>query len=140
MKNVGSALTNWREQWQDRLARNPDPELILPEAVMAPLGYIVVQHGIRENKPVKSYSRWTAKIPSVYSESVLGEGPTSITLDNDTNCLALLEHYQSLMPMEAQKPIFFLKPADGAIGDHFLAVKEVYRDFKKLCERIIART
>ena len=140
LRNVGSALMNWREQWQDRVTRNPDPELNLPEAVMTPLGYIVMQHGIRESKPVNAYLKWAAKIPSAYRESVLREEPTSVTLDNDTNCLALLKHYRSLMPMamEARKPIFLLKPADGAIGAHFQAVKQVHIDFRNLCERIIA--
>ncbi len=59
-----------------------------------------------------------------------------------TNCLALLKHYHSLMPMamEARKPIFLLKPADGAIGAHFQAVQRSYTDFKSLCEKIITLT
>ena len=32
--------------------------------------------------------------------------------------------------------MFFLKPADGAIGAHTTAVQECYKDFKRLAERL----
>ena len=40
--------------------------------------------------------------------------------------------------MEARKPIFLLKPADGAIGAHYQAVLKVYQEFKVLTEKIIS--
>ncbi|TAN80895.1 MAG: ParA family protein, partial [Gallionella sp.] len=54
--------------------------------------------------------------------------------------LALLKNYRSLMPMamEANKPMFFLKSADGAIGSHQEAVASCYADFKKLAGKIAA--
>ena len=44
----------------------------------------------------------------------------TLTIDNDPNCIAKLKDYRSLMPLaqEARKPMFFLKPADGALGAH----------------------
>jgi len=44
------------------------------------------------------------------------------------------------MPMaqEAKKPMFLLKPADGAIGGHQGAVRQAYTDFGALAERIAA--
>ena len=46
------------------------------------------------------------------------------------------------MPMaqESHKPIFHLKPADGAIGAHIAAVKLVYLDFKDLAQKVADRT
>ena len=41
------------------------------------------------------------------------------------------------MAMEARKPMFFLKPADGAIGAHVAAVGDCYRDFETLARRIL---
>jgi flagellar hook-associated protein FlgK len=38
--------------------------------------------------------------------------------------------------MEAHKPIFLLKPADGAYGAHVQAVQRSYDDFQKLTIRI----
>jgi hypothetical protein len=46
------------------------------------------------------------------------------------------------MPMaqESHKPIFHLKPADGAIGAHIYAVRDVYKDFKELARKIADQT
>jgi chromosome partitioning protein len=57
-----------------------------------------------------------------------------VSIQNDPHKLALLKHYQSLMSMaqEARKPMFHLKPADGAIGSHFQSAQEAYKDFRAL--------
>ena len=101
-----------------------------------------MQHGILNSRPVKAYQRWLDKIPYTYRESVLTEvasGNIPAVVD-DPYMLALLKHYRSLMPMamEANKPIFFLKSADGAIGSHQEAVSSCYKDFKKLAGKIAA--
>ena len=145
LRNVGETLEKWRKEWVERLKKNPEPNLSLPNALMQPMGYIVIQHGVKENHPVKAYLKWANRIPLYFQEYVLNRYNfvnIDTTIENDSDCLAVLKHYRSLMPMamETHKPIFFLKPADGAIGAHFQAVKEVYKDFKALCERIIAKT
>jgi hypothetical protein len=38
---------------------------------------------------------------------------------------------------EAHKPLFLLKPADGAIGAHSYAVQKSYEDFKVLAKKIL---
>ncbi len=45
------------------------------------------------------------------------------------------------MPLaqEARKPMFSLKPADGAIGGHAQAVQDYYRDFRELAREIAGR-
>lgn len=139
LKNLGNQLETWHQQWADRSGRNPDPSLVLPAGIMKPLGYVVMQHGIKESRPVKSYLAWANRIPQVFRESVLKETPNvAIKVENDPYCLALLKHYHSLIPMamEARKPIFLLKPADGAIGAHLGAVKNAYDDFKNLTNKI----
>jgi chromosome partitioning protein len=143
LKNVGSRLEKWRKEWNKRKIENTDPNLILPNSSIKPLGYIIMQHGIKESRPVKSYLKWANRIPIVFAETVLKEQLTaaSVTVENDENCLSLLKHYHSLIPMamETRKPIFSLKPADGAIGAHLGAVKSAYADFKQLTEKIIAK-
>lgn len=94
---------------------------------------------MRENRPPKAYLRWIERFPSEYRQSVLGEsGTTSVPATEDPYCLAMLKHYRSLMPMamEARKPVFLLKPADGAIGAHYQAVRKAYDDFHLLTKRI----
>ena len=101
-----------------------------------------MQHGILDSRPVKAYKRWIDRIPSVYRESVLEEKIEILpSVAQDPCCLSLLKHYRSLMPMamEARKPIFFLKSADGAIGAHIEAVRSCYTDFNKLASKIAAQ-
>jgi hypothetical protein len=52
----------------------------------------------------------------------------------DNYCLATLPYYPGLIEMaiQAHKPIFHLKPADGAMGTYALAVKDCYKEFKQL--------
>jgi chromosome partitioning protein len=115
--------------------------LAMPAGGMAPLGYIVMQHGMKENRPVKAYQRWMEKIPPVYRKVVLDQtfgGDDVPAVLQDTNMLAQLKHYRSLMPlaMQANKPMFKLKPADGAIGAHVAAVTDCHRDFLTLARKI----
>ncbi|MEB3357999.1 MAG: AAA family ATPase [Synechococcales bacterium] len=153
LKNLGPTVWRWRQEWQERIPKNPAADLMLPKGQMQPIGYVILQHGIRFDRPVKAFQRWIEKIPETYTKNVLEQpaaedepsaDPEQIfsTPAIDPSCLALLKHYQSLMPMaqEAHKPIFHLKPADGAIGAHVAAVKNVYWDFKDLAQKIAERT
>jgi len=142
LKNLGPALRRWRGEWAERLPRNPVVDLELPAADMTPAGYVVMQHAVRLDRPVKAYEKWIARIPGVYREAVLGEKTQPrIVISKDPHCLATLKHYRSLMPLaqEARKPMFFLKPADGAIGGHSAAVQDCYKDFHALALQIAKR-
>jgi cellulose biosynthesis protein BcsQ len=141
LKNLGPTLREWRSTWNELLRKAPQ-DLALPSGAMYPLGYIVMQHGMRDSRPVKAYQRWMDKIPSLYRRAVLNETGTNPLLvpDTDPNQLAQLKHYRSLMPlaMEANKPMFRLKPADGAIGAHVQAVSDCHRDFQNLARKLAA--
>jgi len=142
LRNLGPTLENWRRDWKVRLAQNPASELPLPAAIMNPLGYVVLQFGIRDNRPVSAYEKWAKRIPSTFAEKVLGEPPAAVgSTQANGHCLGLLKHYRSLMPMamEARKPIFRLKPSDGAIGAHTYSVKDCERDFHELATSILER-
>ena len=144
LRNLGPTLRRWRSEWSERLQRVPNSisGLALPSGDLHPVGYIVLQHAVRLDRPVKAYSRWMARIPREYRDSVLGQaGGQEPAIDKDPHCLAMLKHYRSLMPLaqEARKPMFFLKPADGAIGGHSSAVQDCYRDFRVLAQRIADR-
>ena len=143
LQNLGPTLRQWREQWKERITRNPAPDLELPPGSIKPVGYIILRHSIRLDRPVKAYDRWIARIPQTYRLSVLDQpGATSVSVDEDENCIAKLKDYRSLMPLaqEARKPIFFLKPADGALGAHSYAVTEAYEDFLFVAQQIARRT
>lgn len=139
LRNLGPTLRRWRNEWGERRARNPVAGLAIPRGEMTPRGYIVMQHAVRLDRPVRAYEKWMEKIPGVYSEAVLGVTALPETrIDSDPHCLAALKHYRSLMPMaqDKRKPMFHLKPGDGAIGGHSAAVQDCYRDFRTLARRI----
>jgi cellulose biosynthesis protein BcsQ len=143
LQNLGPTLRQWRAEWGERRGRNPLPDLSIPPGGMQPAGYVVLQHAVRLDRPVKACDRWMSRIPKVYHESVLDEtsGGLPDSIEQDSDCLAMLKHYRSLMPLaqEARKPMFFLRSADGAIGAHAKAVQECYRDFRSLARTIAQR-
>ena len=146
LRNLGPTLRTWRKQWESRLARANElsnlGDLDLPSGAMRPIGYVVLQHAVRLDRPVRAYARWMDEIPEEYRESVLDEADTaSIDPSDDEHCLATLKHYRSLMPyaQEARKPMFKLTSADGAIGGHINAVQDCYWDFRKLACAVAKR-
>lgn len=140
LKNLGPTLREWRSGWHKRLDEVPgDAGISVPSGSMQPIGYVVMQHGIRDSRPVKAYMRWMERIPGVYRQVVLNEQAAMVpAVEDDPYSLAQLKHYRSLMPlaMEANKPMFFLKAADGALGAHVEAVKACYQDFHELAKNI----
>jgi chromosome partitioning protein len=139
LQNVGPKLKAWRREWRDRKERAPDSlGFQLPEGAMSPLGYVVSRYSSRGSRAAKAFQRWLDRAPDVYAEAVLGLRGEFRRSDEDHNRLAQLKDYRSLMPMaqEARKPMFLLKPADGAIGGHQTAVQECYSDFEALASEI----
>ncbi|MBM7772683.1 cellulose biosynthesis protein BcsQ [Actinokineospora baliensis] len=143
LRNLGPALQKWRTGWRQRLAIDLPGRIALPQGRMDALGYVVLQHGVRLNRPVKAYQRWIQQIPDVFRTSVLGSQDHSPApaIDADPFCLGQLKHYRSLVPLaqEARKPIFFLSHADGAYGGHLQAARDAHGDFAVMAERIMER-
>ena len=144
LKNLGPTLHRWREEWQERLSRAPESfgkTTELPEGRMNPVGYVVLQHAVRQDRPVKAYQRWLDRVPSVYSKWVLAETAQQPpgSPKEDPHCLAELKHYRSLMPLAqtARKPMFKLTSADGAIGGHSKAARACHKDFSALAKTLL---
>lgn len=141
LRNLGPRLREWREGWSQRLKRNTTAGLELPVGDLRPMGYIVMQHAVRLDRPVRAYDRWIGRIPCTYREAVLRESCIdTVVVADDPYCMATLKHYHSLMPLaqEARKPMFLLRPADGALGAHQKAVSSAYQEFRRLAERILS--
>ena len=141
LEHVGPTLRDWRENWLQRLERAPDQVKPLPHGGMRPIGYIVLQQSVRLDRPVSAYEKWIYRIPQEYHQAVLADDCLPPSIETDAENIAQLKHYRSLMPMaqEARKPIFHLKPADGAIGSHMAAVQNVRSDFEALARNIARR-
>jgi hypothetical protein len=139
LRNMGPRLREWRDNWESSRKKNRDPALLLPMGAMNPAGYIVMRHSVQAGRPAVAYGRWIERIPRQYTKYVLDQGAVpDLCAGDDPNCLGVLKDYRSLMPLaqEARKPMFFLRPGDGAFGGHQQAVRGCYDDFRKLTTRI----
>lgn len=143
LRNLGPSLVKWKLGWHQRLERLQAKPLqqMLPTGETKPMGYVAMQHQERLSRPVKAYSAWLERMPGEYRASLsLPRAATSFdNVKDDPECLALLRHYKSLIPMaqEARKPVFLLKSADGAIGSHIASVNQAYQDFEELARKIL---
>ena len=136
LQNVGGRLKSWRVEWQDRLSRVPKLDFTLPPGAMRPIGYVVSRHSEFADGVVRAFQKWIAKIPAAYRGAV--EDPA---IPDEALSLGRLKDYRSLIAMaqEARKPMFKLRPGDGAIGGHQGAVSAAYNDFEKLAREIAMR-
>ena len=142
LRNLGPTLRDWRAGWEKRKQIGKVPAgLSLPSGNMQPLGYVLLNPSVRENRPVKSYLKWANRIPETYASEVLGRASGSASVEEDENQLAMLKHFKSLMPMaqDARKPMFHLTAANGAIGGHSAAVQDCKRQFEELATEILKR-
>jgi chromosome partitioning protein len=139
LENVGPRLTKWRGEWQDRFDRAPPLDFTLPKGKMTSLGYVVARHSVLAGGAVKAFQRWIDRMPEVYRRSFGQPVTAGLDISVDEYCLGQLKDFRSLMPMaqEAKKPMFALKPADGAIGGHQGAVRQAYRDFHALADQLV---
>jgi len=145
LRNLGPSLVRWKQGWHQRLKllqANPLPQA-LPTGDTQPIGYVAMQHQERLSRPVKAYGAWLERMPREYRSSLsLPEAIAHFaSIKEDPQCLALLRHYKSLIPMaqEARKPVFLLKSADGAIGSHAASVNQAYEDFEALARKILGK-
>ncbi|WP_374377369.1 ParA family protein [Dongia sp.] len=143
LENVGPKLRDWRHGWQERKERAPSTiDFSLPSGSMQSLGYVVSRHSVLSGGAVKAFQRWIDRMPDVYRSSFAEPpAPDNVNVASDPYCLAQLKDYRSLMPLaqEANKPMFLLRPADGAIGGHQGAVRQAYEDFRKLALQILTK-
>jgi len=141
LRNMGPTLRNWRNNWRTSRQRNPDSSIELPAGETQPAGYVVMRHSVQAGRPARAFGRWIARIPAAYHLHVLNEtAPGPADVESDSQCLAVLKDYRSLMPLaqEARKPMFMLRPADGAFGGHQKAVQACAEDFERLARSIMA--
>lgn len=145
LRNMGPVLREWRQGWHVRKQNAEKAGLSnadLPGGAMQPAGYVVMRHSVRLSRPVRAYAKWIARMPAEYRRYVLDDPVADPPPpERDPHCLAILRDYRSLIPLaqEARKPMFKLKPADGAFGGHQQLVTECYKDFRDLAERILER-
>ncbi|MFJ8042135.1 ParA family protein [Kitasatospora sp. NPDC096147] len=139
LSNLGPTLRDWRDAWQSLVLPKVPSGIPAPQAAMQPLGYVIMQPEMRLDRPVKAYARWLDRIPELYAVTVLGENAPP--RDKNEHRIATLRNYRSLMPLshDARKPMFDLKPADGALGSTQQYVATCYREFRTLADEVLGR-
>jgi len=139
LRNLGPTIRGWRRSWQQNVMPRVPEGLDVPSGAMHPLGYVVLQHAVRLDRPVKAYERWLRRIPTEFHRSVLGEQHPPSETAHDPYRLASLRNYRSLMPLaqDARKPMFDLRPADGALGSMGRLVQTCYREFEALATTVL---
>ena len=140
--NGGRALRDWRDGWASRSIDTPAPAGVWPTGLMTPLGYVISRFTFYNGDKARHPRGWINRVPAMFSEFVLGSEPSpALTVEDDAACLAWLKDYHALMAMahDSRKPIFRLKPADGAIGGHQQAVLAAYKDYAALARTIATR-
>lgn len=78
LRNLGPTLRSWQQEWTARRDRNPRPDLELPHRGMRPVGYVVLQHGVRIDRVVGAYDRWLRRVPSEYRRALNAIGHSLI--------------------------------------------------------------
>lgn len=141
LRNLGPTLRQWRETWQQARAKAPESIGKTPTGQMEPAGYVLMQHAERLGRPTKAYAKWQHRLPLAYLESVLGVSTKEKPESPDPNQIHRIKHYRSLMPMamEARKPMFQLRAADGAIGAHQANVLQCQQDFESFAGKLAYR-
>jgi len=142
LRNLGPTLRDWQKHWGDvrKTATQDGRGEPLPIGTMQPAGYVVLQHVVRKDRPVKAFARWFERIPAAYWESVLQtSAPAPSDPSVDPHCLGQVKNYQSLMPLsqDANKPMFDLTSGDGAIGGHQNYVQACRENFRAVAERVV---
>ena len=128
-------IEDWRAEWQQfrptkRVGRHG------PASFAKSAGYVLREHPSRIGS---SSTDWSLGVPLAYAAASRLAQPSSI---EDPNRLGILKWYGSVLPMaeEARKPIFHLKPADGALGAHAAVVREARKNFEDIAARIARAT
>lgn len=143
IKNLGQTLIRWRGEWQEAVPAEQESDLPVPAGRIRPLGYIMNQEtmiGLRHE--LEAWHRRLKEIPSLYARNLNDQALTeALDFHTDPECLGIVRRFPSIMRLarEARKPIFHLKPGDGAMASHLQAVADARRDFQHLAQRIEER-
>lgn len=144
LRNVGPTLHDWRQDWRamlDAMQRRGQAPLVATHDFQ-PIGYIVQQHLARSDRPVKAYGDWVQLVPDEYHRHVLGEAAGFVgDPETDPARIFLFRHYSTLVPlaMQARKPMFDLKHADGINGSLYKAVASCRKDMNALVTELARR-
>lgn len=140
LQHFGSAVRSWNEASQANRERPAGAvHQGLPMIGIRPAGYTVLMPLMRLDRPLYVPVHWLRSFPATFEREVLGQSPArEPDSDEDPHLIASLRNHAALEPLaqEARKPLFRLKPADGATGSFMSDVTNCYRQYRDVAERI----
>ncbi|WDQ14573.1 ParA family protein [Rhodopirellula sp. P2] len=139
---LGATLGRWQSEWHEINETPCCAKYGVPIQDTLPIGYIVGHIHQRGRTTTAALQASMQQIPELYHRNILNQELSHRTpLGEDDACLAIIRNFHSLIQLadDAKKPVFDLKPADGAIGAHGGYVQEAYKDFEKLSKKIASR-
>lgn len=134
IEQFGTIQTMLAQQWPHLSEQLHTPA----HPTMQPAGYLVMQH-------VRSMPQRTdlaITLPKAYREVIVKEPMLQpVSIEQDPYFLGGVKNYRSIVPLafEAHKPLFALKPADGATGGLLNASLQAYQQFMRLAQRLAER-
>lgn len=141
LKIMGPMLREWARSYEPSIVRREGGE-DRANHFPRPIGYVVMPRQEDVFRHPFAEQVWVDRFPSAFREFILNDAsPPSETSQADPFCLGRPKLLRALLPLalRARKPVFCLKPADGAIGAYGEAVGMAHRELKQLAAAIESR-
>lgn len=140
----------WAQRWRERSAQDGTHDLPGPPERTQPLGYAVLSAVLGRKAQPAPLPQLLSYWQRMYASAILGEPmpadadappPDGTSLPEDPHRLGVLRYLGALLPLaqEERKPVFDLKPADGAMGSLSAAAVDSFREHRALALRIAER-
>lgn len=143
LSHTGPTLMRWIAEWQLRRGTALNAQAQVPRGAPEMLGYVVLRYQLYAGGSLPSRKHVLEQLPSVFRQALIPEatGPVP-AVEGDPFCLGVVREHVSLSDIgrEAGKPIFKLRPADGATGSHRAAVAQAHEQFERLARRVLMKT
>ncbi|GLZ79449.1 hypothetical protein Afil01_42560 [Actinorhabdospora filicis] len=131
ISTLGPAVRKWWDAWSKLRLEHPESAAAQSIGQAVPLGYTITKLDRRRTKDF-----WIDNLIEIYQHAFLD--PDDDPSDYD---LGRLRYYGSLMELaeRAHKPMFDLRPSDGAIGSTQKYVQICRDEFRALADNILDR-
>lgn len=148
LQNMGDTFKRWMDEWKEAVKRfkeKKEESLDFPIQDGTPVftGYTGQQFNIYRRERTKAWSFWKDKIPLYIKKYIVDkvkgyDGELVRDLNSGSYHLGDFRNYHSLIPksQEKRKPVFYLGPKDGVLGQHTKTVDECKVAFEELAEKL----
>lgn len=139
-ENLGSKLVGWRKEWDQCNAAWEGGELSIPAGRPMYLGYVVQMHNMRSSSPEGMTAGWSiygAQLQKAIGHNIVSKlKPIKQVIEwNDGDYrLGQIPNLHSLIPysLEAKKPVFDCRSADGLRGAHLKRAIDSQEHFEEI--------